>query len=257
MEGSPLHVFGFPDLRDLFSFGLLLSSLGVFTRPRTTPKMRPFVIALLLLPFSASGFSQSGRSWVMSASGGSSSSTRSTTIVGSNGGISGSSARREFLSVGVAGALLGTPFVANAGYLNADKLPEVMTPDAAAVDRDVLKLGKVQDALKSTKYYLTVVQEMEKQLKANPQLDLGPAIRKYFAFNDIRTALNTVNEALDEDTQRGTDRLIRNTIQDITELEAANKLKAGVVRSDRKIAIMTGKLEKLDRAFTEFLAFFK
>ena len=156
----------------------------------------------------------------------------------------------------MAGALLGTPFVANAGYLNADKLPEVMTPDAQQWIA-MLKSGKVQDALKSTKYYLAVVQEMEKQLKANPQLDLGPAIRKYFAFNDIRTALNTVNEALDEDTQRGTDRLIRNTIQDITELEAANKLKAGVVRSDRKIAIMTGKLEKLDRAFTEFLAFFK
>merc|ERR1711988_1913233 len=82
--------------------------------------------------------------------------------------------------------------------------------------------------------------EMEKQLTANPQLDLGPAIRKYFAFNEIRTALNTVNEALDEETQRGTDRLIRNTIQDVTELESANKLKAGVVRSERKIAIMTG-----------------
>jgi hypothetical protein len=161
------------------------------------------------------------------------------------------------LGLGFAGALMGSPLVANAGYLNADKLPEVLAPDPSAVDRDTLKSGKVQDAIKTTKYYLAVVQEMEKQLTANPQLDLGPAIRKYFAFNEIRTALNTVNEALDEETQRGTDRLIRNTIQDITELESANKLKAGVVRSERKIAIMTGKLEKLDRAFTEFLAFFK
>jgi len=165
--------------------------------------------------------------------------------------------RREFLGDAfVAGTLLGSPLVANAGYLNKDSLPEVLTPDAAAVDRDVLKTAKVQDALKSTKFFLSVVQEMQKQLKANPQIDLGPAIIKYFNVNELRTALNTVNEALDEETQRGTDRLIRNSIQDITELEASNKLKEGKSRSERKVSIMTGKLEKLDKAFTDFLAFF-
>ena len=224
---------------------LLRATVCPVTQPFLAGKKKMLslrTLIVLLVPLGTAGFS-AGRTWTMSASSSSSSSIDSN--------------RREFLSVGFAGALLGSPLVANAGYLNADKLPEVMAPDPSAVDRDTLKTGKVQDAIKTTKYYLAVVQEMEKQLKANPQLDLGPAIRKYFAFNDIRTALNTVNEALDEDTQRGTDRLIRNTIQDITELESANKLKAGVVRSDRKIVIMTGKLEKLDRAFTEFLAFFK
>jgi hypothetical protein len=59
---------------------------------------------------------------------------------------------------------------------------------------------------------------MGKQLEANTQIDLGPGIQKYFPFPKIRAALNDVNEALDEDTQRGTDRLIRNVIQDITEV---------------------------------------
>mmetsp|Transcript_55739 Transcript_55739/g.126652 ORF Transcript_55739/g.126652 Transcript_55739/m.126652 type:complete len:99 (+) Transcript_55739:631-927(+) len=98
---------------------------------------------------------------------------------------------------------------------------------------------------------------MEKSLAANTQLDLAPGIIKYLPFDKIRTAFNSVNEALDEDTQRGTDRLVRNIIQDITELESANKLKAGIVRSERKIGIMKGKLEKLDCAITDFLKFFE
>ena len=44
-----------------------------------------------------------------------------------------------------------------------------------------------------------------------------------------------VNTALDEDTQRGTDRLIRATIQDITEIEVSGILKPGIPRSERKV----------------------
>mmetsp|Transcript_55740 Transcript_55740/g.126653 ORF Transcript_55740/g.126653 Transcript_55740/m.126653 type:complete len:206 (+) Transcript_55740:57-674(+) len=170
-----------------------------------------------------------------------------------------SASRREVMSgLGlalVAGLSGASP--ARAGYLNADTLPEVLKPDASMVDRDVLKTAKVQDAIKEVNFYLEVVKEMEKSLAANTQLDLAPGIIKYLPFDKIRTAFNSVNEALDEDTQRGTDRLVRNIIQDITELESANKLKAGIVRSERKIGIMKGKLEKLDCAITDFLKFFE
>ena len=44
-----------------------------------------------------------------------------------------------------------------------------------------------------------------------------------------------MNTALDEDTQRGTDRLIRATIQDITEIEVSGILKPGIPRSERKV----------------------
>jgi hypothetical protein len=66
-----------------------------------------------------------------------------------------------------------------------------------------------------------------------------------------------MNTAFEEDTQRGTDRLIRNIIQDITELEAANNQKEGIERSPRRLEIMMGKLAKLDKAFDDLLAFAK
>jgi hypothetical protein len=61
----------------------------------------------------------------------------------------------------------------------------------------------------------------------------------------------------DEDTQRGTDRLIRIILQDITELSVASKLKAGISRSERRIEAINKKLEKLSKAFEDYLAFAK
>lgn len=67
--------------------------------------------------------------------------------------------------------------------------------------------------------------------------------------------MNTLNSAFDEDTQRGTDRLVRLIMQDITELETANKQKEGVKRSEKRLGIMFGKLDKLEKAFGDYLAF--
>lgn len=133
----------------------------------------------------------------------------------------------------------------------------MLTPDASALDVDVLKSNEVQAALKETKYYLEVVKEMENQFNANPELDLSPAILKYFDFGKVRANLNVINGALDEDTQRGTDRLIRVVIQDITELDSVGRQKPGVPRSERKVALIRGKLAKIEAAFTDFLKFFE
>ena len=47
----------------------------------------------------------------------------------------------------------------------------------------------------------------------NPQLDLPQRIKQDLPISKIRNALNKYNAAFSEDTQRGTDRLIRNVIQ--------------------------------------------
>jgi len=96
---------------------------------------------------------------------------------------------------------------------------------------------------------------MKETLASNSQADIGPTIRKNFDFSKLRTDLNTLNSAFDEETQRGTDRLIRAILQDVTELELANKQKAGVERSSRRVDTMVAKLNKLEKAFTEYLAF--
>ena len=135
--------------------------------------------------------------------------------------------------------------------------PNVFQPSDAIVDEDILKSGPVQDALGKIKGYSNLVKEMSAALDKDPQLDLGPTIRKQFDFVQLRSSLNTLNTAFDEDTQRGTDRLIRLVMQDLTELETSNRQKEGVSRSDRRLDIMKGKLQKLGTSFDEFLAFAK
>lgn len=97
---------------------------------------------------------------------------------------------------------------------------------------------------------------MQSELAGNSQADIGPAIRSKFDFVKLRADLNTATTAFDEDTQRGTDRLSRLILQDITELEAANRQKEGVPRSEKRLVIMTKKLDKLTQTFSDYLAFF-
>ena len=133
--------------------------------------------------------------------------------------------------------------------------PEVIDPKDAIVDTDILASTSVQNALKGVKSYLSAVESIQEVLEKNPQADVGPFLRKEFDFAKLRTDLYTLNTAFDEDTQRGTDRLIRNIMQDITELETANKQKEGVERSERRLSIMKAKLAKLTQAFSDYLAF--
>mmetsp|Transcript_39616 Transcript_39616/g.55827 ORF Transcript_39616/g.55827 Transcript_39616/m.55827 type:complete len:207 (-) Transcript_39616:764-1384(-) len=170
------------------------------------------------------------------------------------------SSRSEFLSQAaglVAAAVIAAPGTANAakyGSFGAGS-PEVLNPTEAIIDEDILKSDAVQNALTSIKGYLSGVRQMEAALKSNSQTDVGPYLRKEFDFVKLRAALNTVNTAYDEDTQRGTDRLIRNIMQDITELETANRQKDGIERSSRRLEIMEGKLAKLGKAFEDYIAF--
>lgn len=98
---------------------------------------------------------------------------------------------------------------------------------------------------------------MQKALEQNPQVNIRPVIIKELDLSKLRTTLNAINPALDEDSQRGTDRLIRAILQDVTELEIANTQKEGIPRSQRRLDTMKGKLAKLDKAFSDYLAFGK
>jgi len=100
------------------------------------------------------------------------------------------------------------------------------------------------------------VKEIQGALKANDQADIGPTLRTKFDFVKLRADLNTANSPFDEDTQRGTDRIGRLVLQDITELETANKQKEGITRSEKRLGIMNKKLDKLAKAFSDYLAFF-
>jgi len=151
--------------------------------------------------------------------------------------------------------LLPTPaFAAKYGSFGAGS-PEVLDPATAIVDAEILASAPVQKAFSAVKSYKAAVDSMKATLDKNSQADISGAIRSELDFVALRADLNTLNTAFDEDTQRGTDRLVRLIMQDITELETANKQKEGIERSDKRLAIMCGKLEKLNKAFSDYLAF--
>ena len=133
--------------------------------------------------------------------------------------------------------------------------PGVLDPKTAEIDQDVFKSTEVQNALNKVKGYQAAVRSMQSTLASDPQANVKKTILKELDFAELRATLNTVNSAFEEDTQRGTDLLIRAIIQDITELETANQQKEGIPRSERRLEIMNGKLAKLDKAFSGFLDF--
>lgn len=169
------------------------------------------------------------------------------------------STRAEFLqqSLAAAAALTFLPSSASAAKYGGfgRGSPEVLDPKTAEVDKDILGSEPVQKSLDGVKGYLSSVKSMQSALASDSQADIGASIRKDLDFVKLRSDLNTINTAFDEDTQRGTDRLIRIIMQDVTELETANRQKAGVQRSEIRLNTMKGKLEKLSKAFEDYLAF--
>lgn len=166
--------------------------------------------------------------------------------------------RLQFLQTATAAAILSTTTPANAAKYGSfgSSSPEVLDPKSAIIDDEIAKTKPVLDSIQSIKAYLEAVKSMQAALAADSQANIGPTIRKEFDFVKLRADLNTANTPFDEDTQRGTDRLSRLILQDITELEAANRQKEGVARSEKRLTIMTKKLDKLTCAFSDYLAFY-
>jgi len=159
--------------------------------------------------------------------------------------------RTEFIKQSV--ATIAASLVFLPGQANAAKYggfgagsPEVVDPKDAIVDTDILKSDSVQKGLSAVRGYKQSVVDMKATLASNNQADIGPKICKDFDFSVIRTDLNAINR---------TDRIVRAILQDITELEVAQKQKPGVPRSETPLKNVCGKLDKLEKSFDDYLAF--
>lgn len=159
--------------------------------------------------------------------------------------------------VGILGLTTATtgPNVANAGWL-VQGSPEVIDPKDAVIDSDLLKSSEVQGSIKDVKAYKETVARISKNLKSDKQYDMLPEIRSEFEFSKLRNTLNQVNTVFDEDTQKGTDRLVRVILQDVNELGDSSRMKQGAPRSDKKAVFISKKLAKLEKAFGDLLAYF-
>mmetsp|Transcript_6266 Transcript_6266/g.11892 ORF Transcript_6266/g.11892 Transcript_6266/m.11892 type:complete len:199 (+) Transcript_6266:32-628(+) len=128
------------------------------------------------------------------------------------------------------------------------------SPSEAVVDKDVLGSDAVQKSLNNVKGYLSTARGLKDEVSKNSQADIIPGIRSGFEFSALRSDLNTITTIFDEETQRATDRVNRVIMQDITELEASAKFK-GEGRSEIRLKNVVAKLDKLEKAFEELLAF--
>mmetsp|Transcript_45180 Transcript_45180/g.141570 ORF Transcript_45180/g.141570 Transcript_45180/m.141570 type:complete len:174 (+) Transcript_45180:247-768(+) len=157
-----------------------------------------------------------------------------------------------------AGAMALAPssaFAAKYGGFGADS-PEVIDPKTAMADKTALESKEVQDSLKKVQAVLDKVKTARAAINADAEADLMPTIRS-ISYADLRIAMyKASNEVFDEDTQRGTDRLIRVIMQDISEAELAATQKRGVPRTERKLDALRRKMQKLDTGLEDYLKFF-
>ena len=130
----------------------------------------------------------------------------------------------------------------------------------AVIDPTTAVVVGVTDDVKSgsssiTKY-IDTVKSIRSDLSKNAAMDLiGPI--KSLPPAGLRDAMNKFNTAFDEETQRGTDRLIRVALQDITELQREVIVKDGKSRSEAKAAIVDKRLAALEDALTTLSSFLK
>jgi len=90
----------------------------------------------------------------------------------------------------------------------------------------------------------------------DPQTALSKRLQSELGSAQLRVAMNKYNAAFAEDTQRGTDRLIRLILQDVTELEREVALKPGKTRQESKVKLINKRLSAAEESLKELVAFY-
>lgn len=129
-------------------------------------------------------------------------------------------------------------------------------PAGGAIDKSVLESPSGKAAVKTLLKYQSEIDSLYAEFKGNPQLELNPRVGKTFPISELRDALNQFGEAFDENSQKETDKVVRNIIQDIGELQTAGALRAGTVRTERKIQRTNDWFERLTTDFKRLMSFY-
>lgn len=134
--------------------------------------------------------------------------------------------------------------------------PDSVTPSDKIVNKDALKTKEAKDALSTIRSYDSAITDLYEKFQKDPQIELTVSVRNLVSISALRNALNVVNEAIDEDSQIATDKVVRGIIQDIGELETAALLKKGGTRTPKKIERTADWFDKLTSDFTKLLSFY-
>lgn len=137
--------------------------------------------------------------------------------------------------------------------------PGINSPDTvvpAGVNEDVLSTPEAKAALEQLRKFDQGIKELYSKFKENPQLEISSTVKDLLPINELRSALNSVNEAIDESAQVASDKVVRGIIQDIGELETASALKQGISRTKKRIAKTTDWFDKLTADFQKLLSYY-
>lgn len=160
----------------------------------------------------------------------------------------------------LAGAMLtlGNPtltLAANYGGFGSS-YSEVINPK----DSVLSETGMSEDAkagLASVKTFIGSIQSAKADLAKDNNIELSQRLQSALNPAAVRGALNKYNTAFSEDTQRGTDRLIRLVLQDLTELDRESTVKPGKTRSEIKVNNCLKRLNAAEEALTQLASFAK
>lgn len=135
--------------------------------------------------------------------------------------------------------------------------PEPVLPSSVSVDRSVLESKEGAAAVKAIQEVSVLVKKANADFeKAPEEFDVSAAF-KVFKIDELRSALNTVTPAFDEDTQKKTDKVVRSILQDINELTFNGTIRPGTKRTVRKMDRIRGWISKIDGDLDYLVAFFK
>lgn len=140
-----------------------------------------------------------------------------------------------------------------AGY-NA---PDAMAPGSVTVDAAVLGSAAGKAAVAKLAAFGAAVKRAGAEFEAAPTTaDVAAAFRA-IKVDELRSVLNVLGEAFDEEAQKTTDKVVRGIIQDVGELVYNGGLKGAAQRTPRKVDRIRGWVRKIDGDFDYLLAFYK
>jgi hypothetical protein len=127
----------------------------------------------------------------------------------------------------------------------------------AVIDSELASSEDFKKGLEGLTKVSQAVKTLKEDFSKNGNLDVIGRVRSDLNAAEVRTSLNKYSSAFSEETQRGSDRLIRQVIQGITELEREGLVKEGKARSGPKTAAVGKRLASISDSLDVLVQYYQ
>lgn len=133
---------------------------------------------------------------------------------------------------------------------------EYINPKDAVLVTEAASSTDVKTGREGLQDLINKLDSLKSELEKNRQAEVSDRVQKDFRLDAVRETLNKFNGAFSEDTQRGSDRLIRLFLQDVTSLEREGQVKTGRERSEARTNSILKTLNKAESTLKELQSFY-